>query len=227
MLRAVQAFDPHTIQEYLFRLDLRLQLEPDPPNWDDPPELKNNGDFLLTLFFGLVGGPAVAGALTQGIMYFKTDEQIAGWGESWVGGNDISHGVNIGVCPDGYSMMFDAVPSEALGIEYDASHLYWQRIDHIRFIHEFGPRIHHVHLKDVEILPERMYRRGCTGGSFRFRIPGWGEVKWQDVFTALMEEGYQGNMVIEHEDPLYSSRRKFDEGLRLAHDYLRPIFPSW
>lgn len=146
--------------------------------------------------------------------------------ENWVGGNDISHGVNIGICPDGFKMMFDAVPSEAIGLEYDPSHLYWQGIDHIRVIHEFGSRIHHVHLKDVEILPERLYRRGCTGGSFRFRIPGWGQIKWQDVFTALMEERYQGNMVIEHEDPLFS-RDRFDEGLRLAHDYLRPIFPSW
>ncbi|MFH1738426.1 MAG: sugar phosphate isomerase/epimerase [bacterium] len=148
--------------------------------------------------------------------------------ENWVGGDDINHGINIGICPDGLSMMFDAVPSDAIGFEYDPSHLYWQGIDHIRVIHEFGPRIHHVHLKDVEILPDKMYRRGCTGGAFHFRIPGWGQLKWQDIFTALLEENYNGNMVVEHEDGLFSKRNnRFDEGLRLAHDYLRPIFPSW
>jgi len=148
--------------------------------------------------------------------------------ENWVGGDDINHGINIGICPEGLNLMFEAVPSEAIGFEYDPSHFYWQGIDHLRVIREFAPRIHHVHLKDVEFLPETMYQRGCTGGAFRFRIPGWGMLKWQDIFTALLEVGYNGNMVVEHEDSTFSQKNgRFDEGLRLAHAYLRPIFPSF
>ncbi|HZR39614.1 MAG TPA: sugar phosphate isomerase/epimerase family protein, partial [Ktedonobacteraceae bacterium] len=38
--------------------------------------------------------------------------------------------VNMGGSPDTWDAMFAAVPSRALGIEFDPSHLYWQGIDH-------------------------------------------------------------------------------------------------
>src|SRR5688572_15009797 len=37
---------------------------------------------------------------------------------------------------------------EAFGINFDPSHLHWQMVDPVAFIHEFADRIYHVHVKE-------------------------------------------------------------------------------
>ncbi|MBO0782603.1 MAG: sugar phosphate isomerase/epimerase [Ktedonobacteraceae bacterium] len=133
--------------------------------------------------------------------------------------------VNFGGSPDTWDALFKAVPSRALGIEFDPSHLYWQGIDHIRALHEFKDRVYHVHAKDTEMLPERRYRGGINGDYFRFRIPGYGEINWAEYISALDEIGYTGSVAIEHEDPIYAGDR-FDEGLvrgwQVLHSLIHP-----
>jgi sugar phosphate isomerase/epimerase len=118
--------------------------------------------------------------------------------------------------------MFSAVPSKALGLEFDPSHLHWQGIDYIRALYEFKDRIYHVHAKDTEMLPERRYRGGINGDYFRFRIPGYGEITWPRLISALDEIGYSGDIAIEHEDPVYWNER-FDEGLDRGWQVLYPL----
>lgn len=130
--------------------------------------------------------------------------------------------VNMGGCPGVWAEWFERVPSKALGIEFDPSHLYWQGIDHIRALKEFKDRIHHVHAKDTEMLPEARYRWGVNQDSFRFRIPGYGEINWPQFISALDEIGYTGGVAIEHEDPVYS-RDRFDEGLVRGLQVLGPL----
>jgi sugar phosphate isomerase/epimerase len=144
--------------------------------------------------------------------------------ENWMAmhGKQPFRPVNIGGSPDTWDAMFAAVPSKALGLEFDPSHLYWQGIDHIRALHEFKDRIYHVHAKDTEMLPERRYRGGVNGDYFRFRIPGYGEINWTQFITALDEIGYTGDVAIEHEDPIYCGER-FDEGLDRGWHVLNPL----
>jgi sugar phosphate isomerase/epimerase len=130
--------------------------------------------------------------------------------------------INFGGSPDTWDALFKAVPEKALGLEFDPSHLYWQGIDHIRALHEFRDRIHHVHAKDTEMLPERRYRGGINGDYFRFRIPGYGEINWTHFISALDEIGYTNDIAIEHEDPIYSGAR-FDEGLERGWQVLHPL----
>ena len=130
--------------------------------------------------------------------------------------------VNIGGSPDTWDALFHAVPSKALGLEFDPSHLYWQGIDHIRALREFKDRIYHVHAKDTEMLPERRYRGGINGTYFRFRIPGYGEINWPQFISALDEVGYTGDIAIEHEDMVYWKER-FDEGLNRGWQVLHPL----
>lgn len=130
--------------------------------------------------------------------------------------------INFGGSPDTWDALFKAVPEKALGLEFDPSHLYWQGIDHIRALHEFKDRVHHVHAKDTEMLPEKRYRGGINGDYFRFRIPGYGEINWAQFISALDEIGYTGNMAIEHEDPIYWDAR-FDEGLERGWQVLNPL----
>jgi sugar phosphate isomerase/epimerase len=128
----------------------------------------------------------------------------------------------MGGSPDTWDAMFRAVPSQALGLEFDPSHLFWQSIDHIRALHEFKDRVYHVHAKDTELLAERRYRGGVNGDSFRFRIPGYGAINWAGFIAALDEIGYTGGVAIEHEDPVYSGER-FDEGLARGWQVLYPL----
>jgi sugar phosphate isomerase/epimerase len=144
--------------------------------------------------------------------------------ENWMGfgGSLPFKPVNMGGSPDTWDAWFKAVPSKALGLEFDPSHLYWQGIDHIRALREFKDRVYHVHAKDTEMLPEKRYRGGVNGDYYRFRIPGYGEINWAHFISALNEIGYDGGVAIEHEDMVYWND-KFDEGLIRGHRVLYPL----
>ncbi len=144
--------------------------------------------------------------------------------ENWVGGNDISHGVNLAICPYAWNKMFETVDSPALGLEFDPSHLYWQGIDYLRAARDFSSRIVQVHLKDCIINPEDLYQRGHTGGSFQFCLPGWGDVQWPLLFRTLWQNGFRGNVVVEHEDSMFDGDR-YEEGFRVTKAYLDTLLP--
>ena len=129
---------------------------------------------------------------------------------------------NMGGCPGVWEEWFQTVPSKALGLEFDPSHLYWQGIDHLRALREFKDRVYHVHAKDTEMLPEARYRWGVNADNFRFRIPGYGEIHWPAFISALDEIGYTGGVAIEHEDPV-STKGRFDEGLVRGWQVLHPL----
>jgi sugar phosphate isomerase/epimerase len=144
--------------------------------------------------------------------------------ENWMGfwGRLPFRPVTMGGSPDTWDDLFKTVPSKALGIEFDPSHLYWQGIDHIRALKEYKHRVYHVHAKDTEMMPENRYRGGVNGAIYRFRIPGYGEINWPAFVSALDEIGYRGGVAIEHEDPIYSGER-FDEGLVRGWQTLNPL----
>jgi sugar phosphate isomerase/epimerase len=113
-----------------------------------------------------------------------------------------------------------------VGLNYDPSHLVWLMIDQPRFIREFGPHIFHVQAKDVEIDRNGLYERGSLSGGIGWqipRLPGLGEADWGSIFSALYRVGYDGDIIIEHEDRDFE---KTDElvkrGFLLARDILRP-----
>ncbi len=96
---------------------------------------------------------------------------------------------------------------EAFGINFDPSHLYWQMVDVVAFVHEFADRIYHAHVKEsIRVLDGRNgilgshlvfgdHRRGWD-----FVSPGRGGVPFERVFRALNDIGYDGPLSIEWED---------------------------
>jgi sugar phosphate isomerase/epimerase len=124
-------------------------------------------------------------------------------------------GENIAYSPEIWEAMFEAVPSPALGLEIDPSHLVYLGIDYVQAVRDFGERIFHVHAKDTDIDDRARGRLGFFGQAFgelpgfgngwwRFRAPGFGEVDWPRFITALVEVGYEGNLDIEHEDEVFA-----------------------
>ena len=125
-------------------------------------------------------------------------------------------GENIAISPEVWDEMYRVVPSKALGIELDPSHMVWQGIDYIQAMYDYGDRIFHIHAKDMEINRRVLNRVGILGQAFgeitglghgwwRARLPGWGEINWPRFITALIETGYGGNVDIEHEDDVFAA----------------------
>lgn len=114
--------------------------------------------------------------------------------------------------PETLRAFFAAVPSKAMGVNYDPSHLLRMGIDPLRFLHEFGDRVYHVHGKDTELLAENQYEYGIEqpatfakpirfgAHAWRYTIPGQGQVRWVETMRLLVEKGYQGAVSIELED---------------------------
>ncbi len=114
--------------------------------------------------------------------------------------------------PEGFRAFFKEVPSPAMGINYDPSHLIRMRVDHLRFLGEFGDRVFHVHGKDTEILEEAIYEYGVeqpptfgkarpySGMTWRYTIPGHGVARWDEIMRLLVAKGYKGAVSIELED---------------------------
>lgn len=123
-------------------------------------------------------------------MLFSRDE--------WPGGK------NLAVSPAAWRHLFAEFPGKAMGLNFDPSHLVWQHIDYIRCIHEFGPRIVHVHAKDTRIDADRLYEQGVLGlGWHTPKLPGLGDVNWGAFFSALSDTGYRGAVCVEVEDRAY------------------------
>jgi len=150
--------------------------------------------------------------------------------EPWPGsvqGHGPYRWTNLATTPELWDKLFETVPSMALGLEYDPSHLVWQGIDHLQAIRDYGERIYHIHAKDIIIDRELLKRVGVHGrGWWRFAIPGLGQIDWPALFDALKGAGYAGDMAVEHEDPEYLGDR-WNEGLALGLKTLRPLVDAY
>ena len=165
-----------------------------------------------------------------------------------------NHCTNLAFSPEIWERMFELVPSPALGLEMDPSHLVWLGIDYIQAVRDFGERIYHAHAKDTEVRRDVLARVGIYGqtlgevsgfglGWWRGRAPGWGEVDWPAYISALIEVGYEGNLDIEHEEDLFDFSELVDyrpqgempmvpaftrdsKGLLLGYQTLAPLVPG-
>lgn len=150
--------------------------------------------------------------------------------EPWPGG--APHYGNLGCTPETLRRIFEVCPSPNLGICYDPSHFARIQIDYIRLLHEFGDRVRHVHLKDTEIIAEKLYESGILGESFgntyvcgegwwRYTIPGEGVVDWCQVIRRLEEFGYDGVLSVELEDHhFWQTAELQQEGLLRSKEYI-------
>jgi sugar phosphate isomerase/epimerase len=145
-------------------------------------------------------------------MIFSNDE--------WPGGN------NLATTPEIWRRMWEIIPDRNFGLNLDPSHLVWQMIDYARVIYEFGPRILHVHAKDMRIDREQLYQRGVLSLGMGWqvpRLPGLGEVKWDQFISALYAVGYDYVISVEHEDRAFEGDEDLvKRGFLIARGVLAP-----
>jgi inosose dehydratase len=120
--------------------------------------------------------------------------------------------------------LMDSTDPEYVFLCFDTGHFTFAKEDAAAAAREFGPRIAHVHLKDVR--PDKMAEAYRDGFWFRkavlegcFTIPGDGCVDFPAVFSALNSAHYEGWFIVEAEqDP---ARANPFECACKARDYIR------
>ena len=85
----------------------------------------------------------------------------------------------------------------------------------------------HVHAKDVMFDRDGLYENGVMSVGIGWQIPrlcGLGDVDWSGFFSDLYGAGYDGPVIIEHEDRLFEGdEMKVKRGFLLARDVLSPF----
>lgn len=113
---------------------------------------------------------------------------------------------NIAHNPTAWEMMFDALPMENIGLEWEPCHQMVQLIDPIPQLRKWVNKIFHVHGKDATIAWDIIREYGI-GGPKPFvwhRTPGFGDSNWTDIISILRQSGYKGTIDIEgYHDPVY------------------------
>lgn len=150
--------------------------------------------------------------------------------EGWPGG--APYYPALAVTPETVRALFAAFPSDALGLNYDPSHLIRIGVDYLRFLNEFGEKVVHVHGKDTCFDSENAYLYGNLGPTFakpaafgegwwRYTIPGEGTADWSAICAKLDSLGYDGFVSVELEDFRYHRTWEAEsEGLVRARKHL-------
>jgi len=115
---------------------------------------------------------------------------------------------NIGFNPKAWEVMFNEVPSDALGLEWEPAHQMIQLIDPIAQLRKWAPKIYHVHGKDATVDRAAVAEYGVLFDTDEYapeRTPGFGDCNWRDIITILHLNDYAGkDICVEgYHDPIY------------------------
>jgi len=169
-------------------------------------------------------GPLVEHAAANGVKIVIENCVMEGWHPDGYPGN-------LAYSPELWEWMF----SIGLYLNFDPSHLMWMGIDPVTALVPYLDRIPLAQAKDIQLFPARRNRWGWPGktleredpwdvGWWRYRVPGLGEVDWLRLVDALYENGYQGVLSVEHEDPVWGgTEERVKTGLEIAYRTLRPL----
>jgi sugar phosphate isomerase/epimerase len=131
-------------------------------------------------------------------MYFTMDEWPAG--------------KNMAGSPKVWREIFSIIDSPNFGLNYDPSHLVWQRMNYIRPVYEFKDKIFHVHIKDARLYQDKLDEFGALAPPLEYhlpKIPGLGDIDRGKFVSALRDIRFRGYACIEVED--YSFEDSFED----------------
>ncbi|MBT3275443.1 MAG: sugar phosphate isomerase/epimerase [Spirochaetales bacterium] len=130
-----------------------------------------------------------------------------------MGGTWRSGDFNIAHDPAAWKLMFDAVPADNLGLEWEPCHQMVSLIDPMPQIGEWGHKFFHIHGKDATIRWDRIRKYGIHSSvpadiaieqkfqplpPFAYhRTPGFGDSNWTSIISELRAAGFKGSIDIE------------------------------
>lgn len=124
-----------------------------------------------------------------------------------MGGNWNAPKWNIAHAPRAWEMMFDAVPGDTLGLEWEPCHQMVSFVDPVPQLRKWAHRVYHIHGKDATINWDIIEEQGIRAGinTVWHRTPGFGDSNWSDIISILRKAGFVGSIDIEGwHDPVYS-----------------------
>jgi sugar phosphate isomerase/epimerase len=113
---------------------------------------------------------------------------------------------NIAHAPTAWEMMFNEVPADNLGLEWEPCHQMVSLIDPLPQLRKWVHKIFHIHGKDATIDWAQLRETGLRGGKpwVWHRTPGFGDTNWTDVISILRRHKWTGSIDIEGwHDPVY------------------------
>lgn len=142
--------------------------------------------------------------------------------DEWPGGNNLASTPNI------WRKMFELIPSDNLGLNYDPSHPYLIQSDYVKPLYEFKDKIFHVHFKDIQIYQDKLDEFGVFSYPSLWhspKLPGLGGVDFGAFCSALNDIRYSGPACIEVEDRAFESSDKdvllgIEQSVRYLRQYL-------
>lgn len=120
--------------------------------------------------------------------------------DEWPGGQ------NLMTSPSNWRKVFEILPYDNFGINYDPSHFVWQQIDYIKPLYEFKDKIFQVHYKDIKVLKDKLADVGVMAYPLEYmepKIPGLGDIDWGKFVSALTDIRFNGYSCIEIEDKAF------------------------
>jgi sugar phosphate isomerase/epimerase len=148
-------------------------------------------------------------------MFFSKDE--------WPGGKNLAH------TPAIWQRMFEEIPSDNFGLNYDPSHMIWQHMDYLKPLRDFRDKLFHVHAKDVRVDKHRLDEVGIMATPLEYhtpKLPGLGDIDWGKFFSVLTDTGYDGPVCIEVEDRAYeASLESRKASVTQSGRYLKQFMP--
>lgn len=143
--------------------------------------------------------------------------------DEWPGGKNLAH------TPAIWRRMFEEIPSDHFGLNYDPSHMVWQQMDYLKPLRDFTAKLFHVHAKDVRVDRHRLDEVGVMATPLEFhvpKLPGLGDIDWGQFFSVLSDVGYTGPVCIEVEDRAYEgSLENRKASLVQSGRYLKNFMP--
>lgn len=139
--------------------------------------------------------------------------------DEWPGGN------NLASTPYIWRKMFELIPSDYLGLNYDPSHPYLIQADYVKPLYEFKDKIFHVHFKDIKIYQDKLDEYGVFSYPALWhspKLPGLGGVDFAAFCSALNDIRYTGPACIEVEDKAYEScEEDVKAGIEQSYRFMR------
>lgn len=130
---------------------------------------------------------------------------------------------NIAHNPTAWEMMFNAIPSDHIGLQWEPCHQMVSLIDPIPQLRKWVDKVFNVHGKDATIAWDIVREYGIHGPKpyVWHRTPGFGDTDWTDIITILRQGNYQGTIDIEGwHDPVYNGELEMTGQVHALH-YLK------
>jgi sugar phosphate isomerase/epimerase len=145
-----------------------------------------------------------------------------------MGGTWNSGDWNLAHNPPAWELLFNAIPSDNIGLEWEPCHQMCQMIDPMPHIREWGHKFFHIHGKDANVRKDLLQKYGIFGKDYiaEHRHPGFGDCNWTHIISELVLINYKGTIDIEGwHDPVYKDELELT-GQVHALKYLKSCRPE-